>query len=339
MSKPLRQLLLEGLQTWAGIGQPSLLLFKREMLAEAMDFVESHVDAKYIDDKLREYFRDANWAGSAAIVEKVFQLVGEAQFWMLAKQRAVNVERIDETSNKTPDFRLASAHRPSACFEIKTVSVVGGTEALAKMHDQRFESELRMRRQLSAGKRVGFDIQMESPHGEIPDGQDLLTICRVLINKLGNNIKDKQYTGATTFLVANLSIIDGYFLGNVELKPMHKEEQERFWDHTGILWTVAFGQMNDEVRGFRRDEEESNVQGTLDLQGVLVDPQFGSVAGILFIVHPANGDSKLFGAWNSARFADWSRTQPDLVEALNKLVGTDWNDEANSNATNLNSFH
>jgi hypothetical protein len=258
---------------------------------------------------------------------------------MLAKQRAVNVERIDETSSRTPDFRLALSHRPAACFEIKTVSVVGGAEQLAKMHEQRFEGELRLRAQLSAKNRIAFDVQMESPHGELPEGQDLLTICRVLINKLGNNIKNKQYTDATTFLVANLSIIDSYFLGNVELKPMHKEDSEQFWDHTGILWTVSFGQMNDEVRGFRRDEEESNVQGTLDLQGILVDPQFDSVAGILFIMHPANGDSKLFGTWNSERFAAWSRTQPDLVEALNKLVGTDWNDEANANAPNLNSFH
>jgi hypothetical protein len=132
MTKHLDELLLEGIQTWASIGQDHVLLFRREQLSAALKFVESTQEAKYIENELRRNFKDPNWAGNAAVKENVFQLLGEAQFWLLASEKGVPLERIPDGSSKgkTPDFRLKSENPQAPCFEVKTFSVVGGLKPL-----------------------------------------------------------------------------------------------------------------------------------------------------------------------------------------------------------------
>lgn len=335
MTKHLDELLIEGIQAWANIGQDHVLLFRREQLTAALKFVELTREAKYIESELHRHFKDPNWAGSAAVKERVFQLLGEAQFWLLATEKGVPLERIPEGSSKAPDFRLKSEDPQAPCFEVKTFSVAGGTEAIKQMDEDRFEGALNLHQQVTSGKKVAMGTQIISPHGKVPRSKEQTTMCLNLIKKAENNIKEDQYTTAPTFLVANLLLIDSYYTGNMELRPLVTCWPQGHSEHTGVLWTVGFGQIDQEIRGEPHFEGHTNIEGVLDRQGVLVNPQFDSVAGVLYILHPLKEVPRLYGLWKGARFEEWRRTKPELYATLGKLVGSDWNDEYDSNGANL----
>lgn len=337
MTKHLSELLLEGIQAWARIGQDHVLLLRHQQLDTALKFVESTSEAKYIENGLRLLFKDHNWAGSAAVKERVFQLLGEAQFWLLATEKGVTLERIPEGLSRVPDFRLKSADSQAPCFEVKTFSVVGGTEAIKQMDENRFEGALDLHRQVASGKKVAMNAQIISPHGDVLWGQEQTTMCLNLIKKAENNIKEEQFTAAPTFLVANLLLIDSHFTGNMELRPLATGWPHDYSEHTGVLWTVGFGQIDQEIRGEPHFEGHPNVEGVLGRQGILVNPQFESVAGVLYMLHPLREASRLYGLWKGARFEEWRQAKLELCTTLENLVGNDWNDENDSNGANLTS--
>ena len=115
-------------------------------------------------------------------------------------------------------------------------------------------------------------------------------------------------------------LIDPYFTDNRELKPLSTGWPHEYSEHTGVLWTLGFGELEQQVVGEPEFQGQSNVEGALDRLGILVNPQFVSVAGLLFIINPMRDEPRLYGLSNRARFDDWRRDQPDLVQALAHLL-------------------
>lgn len=334
--KTLQQLLLEGIQATLSIGQDMNLLSKHEELKAVMAFIETEPDAKYAETELRKLFNDPNWAGHEKHKERFFQLTGEAQFWMHARARGVNLQRIPEGSSRSPDFRLVSSRTPAPCFEVKTLSIAGGTHALEGIAENRFEGALDIEQQLRAGADFASSAQVVQPHGEVPQGKEVTTMCENLINKAANNIKAGQYTDATTFLVINMMLIGPYRTDNSELKKIATGWPREDSSTSGVLWNVGFGQLGQEIYGISEMNYEPFTEGTLSRNGILQNPDFDAVAGLLLIIHPLRRPPQLYGLWKSDRFSTWSRDEPELANALKSLVGDNWNDELNSNAAQLN---
>lgn len=336
MTKKLEDLLLEGIQAVAGVAPCMFLSVGYTSLLKVMQFIEATPTAAYADKKLRKLFATRNWVLDAKQLESFFQLVGEVQFWMLAKDKGVGLERIPEAKGNTADLKMAGATPGLPQFEVKTFSVSdGGWMNLAKMAEDSFKAQLDIQAQLLRGEKIGMSEQSIAPHGKVQRGQEYTEMCRNLIDKAVNNIKAGQYAAAPTFMVLNLMLIGSHHDGNMELRPVAAGYPESWSVRTGGLWTTGFGTMCQLVHGQPEFEGKPGIEGILDREGVLAHPHYRELAGMLLVIHPLGKEPKIYGLMRDVDRERFEKSDVTLLEAFYSLVGTDWNDDVDSNGWRL----
>ncbi|WP_412478511.1 hypothetical protein [Azonexus sp. IMCC34839] len=331
MHKKLDELLLESVQAVSDVSPSSFLSMQYKSLVNVMHFIEQTQEAAYADQTLRKLFGTQNWVLDPQALERFFQVVGEVQFWMLAKNKGILLDRIPEGVRSTPDFRIHGSSPNSIQFEVKTLSVTDGWRALAGMAENSFEARLELQKQISRGERVAMVAHSVAPHGNVPRGLEQTTMCRHLIDKASGNIKQGQYLGAPTFLVLNLMLIDGHFNGNSDLRPVAPGYPYEWSVRTGALWTLAFGSVEQLVHGIPEYEGLPGIEGKLERVGVLTNPDFENVAGLLLIVHRLSEEPIFYGLRRNADGQDWASACPALSDVFHALVGTNWNDDLDTN--------
>lgn len=335
MAKTLRQQLLEGLQATADVSQDAFLMIRHEHLKEVMDFIETTPAAEYAQAKLSKLFESQNWALDSQLKEAFFQLTGEVEFWMMAERRGVPLERIPENADKNPDFQANGAFPNPLRFEVKTLSVAGGWRSLESFQEDGFEVSLELASQRAAGVQIATSARAIAPHGYAPRGKQRTAMCRNLIQKSSNNIKIGQYISGPTFLVLNLTLIDGHETGNSYLRPVSFGFPRDTDVQTGVLWTIAFGDIGQLIHVAPEFEGLAAIEGQLERQGILVNPDYVGIEGLLLIVHNLSKPPTMYGLWREASNRKWQEQAPEISQALSKLVGGNWNDEQDSNGWRL----
>ncbi len=336
MTKKLEDLLLEGVQAVAAVSPSMFLTVNYPSLVEVMQFIEATPAAAYADTKLRTLFAIPNWVLDAKQLESFFQLVGEVQFWMLAKAKGVALERIPEAAGKTADLKLTGAEAGLPQFEVKTLSVSeGGWMHLAKMAEDSFKAQLELQAQLQRGEKIAMSEQSIAPHGKVQRGKEYTKMCHNLIDKTVSNIKAGQYTAAPTFLVLNLMLISSHHQGNMELRPVAAGYPDTWSVNTGVLWTTAFGTMGQLVHGQPEFEGKPGIEGPLGREGVLTHPDFKEIAGMLLVVHRLGKSPTIYGLMRDVDKERFGKSDVALLKAFYSLVGGDWNDDLDSNGWRL----
>lgn len=336
MTKRLEDLLLEGVQAVAGVSPSMFLTAGYPSLVKVMQFIEATPTAKYAEKKLRKLFATENWVLDAKQLESFFQLVGEVQFWMLAKDKGVELERISETSGKTADLKLAGAALGLPQFEVKTLSVSdGGWMHLATMAEDSFKAQLEVQAKHLSGESIAMSEQTISPHGKVLRGKEFTKMCTNIIDKAVGNIKAGQYAAAPTFMVLNLMLIGSHFGGNMELRPVAAGYPDNWSVRTGVLWTTGFGTMGQLVHGQPEFEGKPGIEGVLGREGVLARSDFKELAGLLLVVHRLSKAPTIYGLMRDVDRARFEGSNVTLLEAFYSLVGTDWNDDLDSNGWHL----
>ncbi|WP_193314151.1 hypothetical protein [Xanthomonas sp. LMG 12461] len=315
---------------------PNLLLAVHlDRIQSVLEFLDAEPSANKFNVDIKQIFQDSNWLLNPVAFQRFIQLVGEAQFWRMAKERGVDLERIPERSNeKTPDFRLAGVAGLAPCFEVKTLSVVGGEFHLAEMDEISFKSQLSISSQLSDGRLMATAITEVSPHGVINDGKNMTAIIRNLIDKSNNNFKLDQYSAAPTCLVLNLMLIDGYYKGNSSLRPVAFGYPDKWQIRSGAYWNLAFGQPGNLVFGVVEFEGKASIEGQLDREGILC--AHAQIQALLIIVHPLGEEPTIYGLAREADTDKWLEELKPLGDAFCKLAGENWNDDGDTCGWRLN---
>ncbi|BDB72246.1 hypothetical protein Cthiooxydans_46580 [Comamonas thiooxydans] len=329
--------MLEGMQAVNGVAPNAFLGAGYPSLVKVMRFIEATTTAAYADKKLRKLFATPNWVLDAKQLESFFQLVGEVQFWMLAHEKGVELERIPEGKSNTADLKMAGAIPGLPQFEVKTLSVSGGGWMhLAKMAEESFNAQLEVEAKLLSGATVAFSEQSIAPHGEMQQGKEYTEMCRHLIDKAVGNIKAGQYASAPTFMVLNLMLIGSHYDGNMELRPVAAGYPERSDLHTGVLWTTGFGTMGQLIHRSPEFEGKPCIEGFLGREGVLAHPDFKQLAGLLLVIHSLSKEPTIYGLMRAGDMDSYqSSGNHTLLDAFHKLTGHDWNDDLDSNGWRL----
>lgn len=339
MTKKLEDLLLEGIQAVAGVSPSMFLSVGYPSLVKVMQFIEATPTAAYANKKLRKLFATHNWVLDAKQLESFFQLVGEVQFWMLAKDKGVTLERIPEAKGNTADLKMAGATPGLPQFEVKTLSVAeGGWMHLVKMAEDSFVAQLEIQAELLRGKKIAMSVQSIAPHGKMQRGKECTEMCRNLIDKAVGNIKAGQYAAAPTFMVLNLMLIGSYYNGNMELRPVATGYPESWSVRTGVLWTTGFGTMGQLVHGQPEFEGRPGIEGFLGREGVLAHPHFDKLAGLLLVVHRLGKEPTIYGLMRDVDKIRFEKSDVTLLEAFYALVGKNWNDDMDSNGWQLTEY-
>jgi hypothetical protein len=296
------------------------------MMRSAVRLVEhigeqSPVVRNYVDG-LRERISRSDFALDSRATNEFLQFLGEAHFVAICFTQGIRLERVPETDTPTPDFK-ARVGAEELHFEVKTLSVAKGEFGI----DLAIENSASAIAQAeSKGSRhgVGIGISVVSPFGA---GARIAKAADVLLEKIRQNIKIAQYKFPNTFLVVDLSMLQVIPGGTEALKRRWPDPGVEAAEVSGLLWMVAFGQPTMRIHDFADFEGESNDVGAFGKQGILVDPAFDDISGLLFVFHPWGRPSNLWGLFRSRSMAD-----PVTVAVLNKLVLGHWNNELDGNA-------
>ena len=336
MTKNLEDLLLDGIQAVADVSPSMFLGVGYPSLVKVMQFIEATPTAAYAEKKLRKLFNIPNWVLDARQLEAFFQLVGEVQFWMLAKEKGVALERIPEAKGNTADLRMAGNAPGLPQFEVKTLSVSdGGWMHLANMAEDSFKAQLELQAKQLGGEKIAMSEQSIAPHGEVLRGRECTEMCTNLIDKAVGNIKAGQYAAAPTFMVLNLMLIGSHYAGSMELRPVATGYPESWSIRTGVLWTIGFGTMGQLIHGQPEFEGKPGIEGVLGREGVLAHPHFRELSGLLLVIHRLGKEPTIFGLMRNESRSSFEKGNAALLETFYALVGKDWNDDLDSNGWQL----
>jgi hypothetical protein len=299
-------------------------------IQNVLAFVDHEPEARTLKQEMLRIFRTSNWLLDPVLFQEFVQGLGEAQFWMIAKARGVNLEPIPKKKlQNTPDFRLVGCGDNAPSFEVKTLSVARGTQNLNQINEGSFQAQISLSDQVNQGKKIAMAVQEAAPHGVIADGKNSTTIIRNLIDKTTNNIKPGQYLNAPTCLVLNLLLIDAHFNGNASLRPVAFGYPEAWSARSGAFWSLAFGKVGHLVLGIPEFEGKPGVEGTLLRDGILeANPE---IQALLLIVHRWNKEPTCFGLKRESDDDRWVAELGGLADAFHTLVGDNWNDERDTN--------
>ncbi|NLN59593.1 MAG: hypothetical protein GX147_02570 [Deltaproteobacteria bacterium] len=323
------------LQTIIGLTNNSYLTFLKgavEMVSDSSQ--EDNVLYEY-NKNLLEIASENNFALNADKTNEFAQLLGEAQFYLLCKNKGIILNRIKAGTAKTPDFRFEAQ---DMCFEVKTLSVVSGSSGIKKSLEDSLEAQIDIEDELKKGKRIATGISVVQPYGERPykKGKGTITaIIETLIEKTCQNLKRDQFPNTSSFLVLNLSIIPPFRTDNYVLRPAYCDDYLFKKAVTGDLWMVAFGKSGMLIHGIPEFEGEAGIEGLLEKSGILSDPQYNYVTGILLMIHPWHRPTEVWGLFDSQVHAQWNDSNPEIAKCLFILTGDNWNDDMDSNGWNL----
>lgn len=309
-------------------------------LSEAVKSIESaSVNYPVLLDyvkKLHQIIDRPNFALNANHTNEFAQLLGEAQFFLLCAERSISINRIPETTHKTPDFHYKIDHI-DIFFEVKTLSIVEGHRGINRDLESSLDAQIELEKQIAEGRRVAFAISESQPYGDKPyknKGQ-LTAVIETLIEKTRQNIKLEQFANPYTFLIINLSLIPPFRTENYVLRPAYCDDYLFMKAISGDLWMMAFAYPGMLVFGCPEFEGKPCIECIIEKNGILSDPDFNSISGLLFIVHPWEKKPELWGLFRYKDYSHWHDNLPSLATTIYKLTENNWNDDKDSNGWQL----
>ncbi len=234
---------------------------------------------------------------------------------------------------KTPDFE-ARALPSKLFFEVKTLSVVDGEAGIGKAISDSVTANLDLEAKVRSGQQIAIAESEIAPYGKkVRFDTQILDVTHVLIEKARQNIKADQFANPNTFLVLNLSMLNLPVDEPCLLRPSYPDDRLFPTCITGTLWTMAFGKLGMLIQSEPEAEGKPCVEGELDKFGILKDPDFAAVKGILFVIHPLSSPPRIWALFRD--FNEMSDNNGDVLEEVLKIVGKGWNDGVDTNGWQL----
>ena len=285
--------------------------------------------------KLLKIVNESSFALDGDTTNEFAQILGEVHFFILCAEKGIALERILETHTKTPDFRH-DKDEVHIFFEVKTLSVVNGGRGIKSHLEDALKAQIEIESQLKAGRNVASAETAVQPYGTKPYYQGTISsVIDTLLEKTRQNIKLEQYSNPNTFLVINLCLIPPFRTENYVLRPSYCDNFMFKKAVTGELWMLAFAQPCMLIQGIPEFEGKPCVESIINKYGMLVDSEYASIAGVLFIIHPLSRSPEIWGLFRSENLTKWEENQPVVFNVLHTLVGENWNDEVDSNGWRL----
>ena len=284
-----------------------------EFLGRQFKDLDEAMDDEFLEKQRTEtlsLLRQPNMALDGTKSEQLLRLVGESHFYVLCRNRGVDLEPVGE-GTKT-EFRI-DGEDPVHLFVI-TPSYVGGAKAV--------EAIVEESRRLAEQERKVSE-QVIAPFGLCAHERRLTHMIERLQEKILEAGDVGAMPGRATFLVCSLLGLPPYASSDSILRPVYCRHVDGEGVHavTGELWMTTFSQPGMLVHSEPEFEGKPGVEGRVATTGILKQPEFRHIAGILFVVYDFEAQTKTLGLLHGE--AEITETMASLVDA--------WNDEEDSN--------
>jgi hypothetical protein len=230
---------------------------------------------KHVDKSLK------NIEDYAALVE-IKNKYSEAYIYSKLNSLLVLDKVPENEARKTPDYK-ALFRGKNIYIELKSLNMLGGNSKHKEIMHDAFESKLYLEGEISKGNSVAFKEGEICPYDKGNadyDPRSVRLVIESLIEKIGNNIKNEQYSCGDTVLLIDFSDQLPIISKPSDALQQHYYDGDSKSQVSGELWNVAFGRLNDAIYRASKFEGESNNDGLLEKQGVLISYPF--IKGIVF---------------------------------------------------------
>jgi hypothetical protein len=217
----------------------------------------------------------------------------EGLAYLRIKEKSVNIVRIPEATDKTPDFRIefsANNNGKQETFELfvelKTLSFADGKSNYKRAMDEALAGKIRMEDRLEKGDKVVFSEIVIQPMRKSNKQNDALSTryaIEFLIDKIDQNIKPGQFVNTPTILMIDLKQFPVPYEYGESAVPIYHQFGMPV---SGILWNVAFGKVGHLMYKPIDFEGSENTDGELERNGILIGNVF--IAGMIFFVYSLN---------------------------------------------------
>jgi hypothetical protein len=265
---------------------------------------------------------------------------------LLLKERGgarLAISKVVEGDDPSPDFecvlQIDQSHREHRelkfYVEVKTLDIVDAKQRLPEILDEGMETQIEIDRQQRQGKRIAIAEQVIAPlqrfDGQVGyDPRSVRLVIETLIGKAAGNFKSAQFRCGPTFALANLLRLPLPGQGASALAPFFYDTAHGGACVSGVLWNMAFGQLDAPIHRWPEFEGAGTLDGNLQSAGVLVDRALGLPAAGLILFYYDRGSYRFDGLYDSKRedkVHTWSNLETEEVYAV--LCG-DVNDRRNS---------
>jgi hypothetical protein len=291
----------------------------------------------YVKELSSLIIKTVNFALNAKETEKFAQILGEAHFYLLCKEKGVILERVTGGGykEKKPDFKLKDH---DVFFEVKTLSVVEGHQSINQSLNDSMESQIEIDEQFQNGFQIASSEMVVQPYGEKPYEKGkgaLTTVIETILEKTRNNLRSGQFKNNNTFLVLNLSMLILLCHDTRALRPAYCDDYIFKKVMTGELWMIGFGQPGMAIFTAPEWEGKPCIESFFDKEGILVSQDYEDVAGLLFMIHPWRKESEIWGLFSYEKHNYWNDHNTDLLDILMVLTDKKWNDDKDTNGWQL----
>jgi hypothetical protein len=159
----------KALQSTIGLTNNSYLAFLKDAVEKVSDSSKKDQILSGYNQNLLKIVSENNFALNSDKTNEFAQLLGEAHFYLLCKNKGICLERIKEGDDKTPDFRFEAQ---DIYFEVKTLSVVSGSSGIRQSLEDSLDAQIDIENQLKKGKRIATGVSVVQPYGEKPYQQE-----------------------------------------------------------------------------------------------------------------------------------------------------------------------
>ena len=319
----------------------NIYLFLMKDIVKDITFAENNqsdsVLTKYVT-MLLQYTKDSSLSIDSNKTNEFAQILGEAHFYLLCKEKNIYLDKINESDDKTPDFK----HRDSDIyFEVKTLSLVDGSKGIKQDLEASLDAKVLLDEQYRKGNVFTSAMSVFQPYGLKPYQQEngsISTVINTLIEKTKQNYKFGQFSNVNTFMVINLSILPPFRTDNNVLRPYYGDDILFNKSVSGELWMMAFAHPGMLVLGIPEYERKPCVECILGKSGILADDNYKNISGLLFMIHPLRREPEIWGLYRQEDYIHWNDNAPHIVNTLTALTSKNWNDSKDSNSWQLKYF-
>ena len=254
-------------------------------------------------------------------IKSAYDAYNEAITYVDLKKRCA-IHNIPEAKESTPDFIIIN-DEDEVYFELKSLAYSEGNLIYQKSQNDALKGNISIEKQINDQKKQGCkgNIVASYVREVLPLGSvSLIEGLKIVINKIESNYKPGQYKKGETILAVDLNQLS-ISKGINDIYAIR-----RSFNHigycSGLLWTLAFGELNDRFYEAPEFEGKPNInKHRLNFNGVLT--AHDDIKGLIFIVGGKPTERFFYGFY---RFNEQDSASAKLIQT----ICDGYNDDLNS---------
>lgn len=180
------------------------------------------------------------------------------------------IEKVSETSTKSPDFKI-TFNDSDIFIEVKSINMSDTINNHNSILQDGSNKKKDLQSQLDDGKKIAIVEQVYKPYKL---GQH---IVETIVEKINQNVKQSQFAHGDTILLVDMSQLP---ISHPDTAIYKTYPLPQFTDKevSGVLWHIAFHQLNDNF--FEINDREEIVELSFNVEGILVSHPY--IKGLIF---------------------------------------------------------